>query len=369
MESVFAEGRELAERVGDVDGEIALHLGYATVLGFGGDIRGYHSIAREAAALVDDTVSRGAAAVALVMMEYSSRCLGPLRDASKFAEQALELSAGDPLMGVETAGFSVWSTMLQGSAESYSLRGRLDDARSRIAEAFEVVRSHDMPEPLVWSLFVSTRIADFSGDAAPAPRAAEARHNALEAVRIAEASGNHFLRVFGHRALATAHAIHGDWHGASTSVAEALAIARQHTGLEREGELLAELSRAQLGEGETELARATAEEAIACSRRQGSLFFECEGQLALARALRASPGQSAARAIEACLDRALELVRDSDAHVFEPQILEECARLAALCGDGAAASEGLGRARAAYSKIGATGHSARLAKELALGEL
>jgi hypothetical protein len=54
----------------------------------------------------------------------------------------------------------------------------------------------------------------------------------------------------------------------------------------------------------------------------------------------------------------------NDAGVFEPPILEERARLAALCGDGEAASEGLRRADAAYAEIGATGHTERLAQGL-----
>jgi class 3 adenylate cyclase/tetratricopeptide (TPR) repeat protein len=366
VEALFAEGLALAESAGDADGAIALHLGYAMVLGFGGDLRGYHSIARKAAALIDDSVSRGSAAISLVMLEYSARCLGPLREALDYGERAVELSADDPAIGVETAGFSVWGTMLQGSAESYTLLGRLDEARSRIAESFDVIRTHDMREPLVWALYVSTRIADYSGDAAPSPQAGEARRNALEAVRIAEASGNHFLHVFAYRSLGVAQLIHADWQDAATSLGEALAVARKHTGLEREGELLAELSRAQLGHGNTGLARATAEESIACSQRRGAAHFECQGQLALARALRADPGRSAADSIEACLDRALELVRESDARVFEPQITEERARLAALCGGGGAASEGLQRAHAAYTEIGATGHAERLARELGL---
>ena len=49
-----------------------------------------------------------------------------------------------------------------------------------------------------------------------------------------------------------------------------------------------------------------------------------------------------------------------------PRSLEERARLAALCGGGKAASEGLQRAHAAYTEIGATGHAERLARELGL---
>jgi hypothetical protein len=223
-----------------------------------------------------------------------------------------------------------------------------------------------MREPLVWTLWVAIRIADCSGDTAPASQAGEARRHALEAVRIADASGNHFLRVFAYRALGVAQLLHAEWQDAATSLGEALAVARKHTGRNLEGELLAELSRAQLGHGNSGLARATAEEAITWSQRQGAFHFECQGQLALARTLRADPGRSAARSIEACLERALELVRKSDAAVFEPQIVEERARLATLCGDAGAASEGLQRAHAAYAEIGATGHTERLARELGL---
>ena len=76
----------------------------------------------------------------------------------------------------------------------------------------------------------------------------------------------------------------------------------KHSGLEREGEFLAELSRAQLGHGNTGLARATAEEAIAWSQRQGAHHFECQGQLALARTLRADPGQQSKKKFLIYLD-------------------------------------------------------------------
>jgi hypothetical protein len=49
---------------------------------------------------------------------------------------------------------------------------------------------------------------------------------------------------------------------------------------------------------------------------------------------------------------------------IQPQIVEERARLAALCGDAGAASEGLQQAHAAYTEMGATGHTERLAREL-----
>ena len=128
--------------------------------------------------------------------------------------------------------------------------------------------------------------------------------------------------------------------------------------------MLALLSQAYLGANDVSRARARAEEAIARAQAQGTLFFECLAQLALARALRAEQGVSAGDAIETCLVRALELVRETAGRVLEPQIIEEQARLAALRGDATGAAAELQRAHEVYVEIGATGHAERLRKEL-----
>ena len=220
-----------------------------------------------------------------------------------------------------------------------------------------------MRDPLVWGLAVSSEIADWSGDTGLG--ADEVRRNALEAVRIAEQSGGHFMRVWAYRGLGMAHLLHGEWPEAAEVLEEALAMAReQRNGLEREANILAHLSRAYLGQCDALRARTTATQSIACAERQGALFFECAGQLALARALRADPGATAAKDFDACVIRALELVGETGGRALEPQIVEERARLAQLCGDRAGASEALQRARILYVEIGATGHAARLAKEL-----
>jgi adenylate cyclase len=366
MEALLADGIALAASFGDVGRAIAIHIGYANTLGFSGDIRGYRDAARKAAALVDDSVSRGAAATALVGMDYSSRCLGRFADALEFAEEIALLTEGDPSVGIETLGFSAWGQSAHARAESCASLGRLDEARTLVREALEITRSHDMRDPLCWALNTSVMITDWSGFTGPGRDADEARRRALEALEISDQSGSHFMRVWAYRGLGIAHLLHGDGSEAAEALEEALAIARtEQNGLEREADLLAHLARAYLNQGDAARARTAAEQSVVCAQRQGARFFECMGELERARALLAEPGASASREIEACLDHALALIAETGGRAIEPQVIEERARLAALRGDARATSEDLRRAHARYVEIGATGHAQRLARELA----
>ncbi len=365
VEQLFAEGRELAARSGDVDQAIAMSLGYAIMLGVGGDVRRYHEISRAAVDLIGASASPGTAAIALVGMSYSSLCLGRIRDALEFAERLTSLVGGDASAGIETAGFSGLDWSIQIRAWYRASLGCLDDARTLVREAIRLARSRDPGDVLTWSLGVTVEIAAYSGDGEASPRAQEARRYALEAVDIAERIGSPFVRSGAYRRLGLAHVLHHDWHSATEALEAALALARQHhTGLETEALILAQLSRAYVGAKDIVRARALAEQSIERARAQGALFFEVDGQLALAQALRAEQGAGAGDAIERCLDRALELVRQTEGQVLEPQIIEERARLAALRADDTMAAAELRRAHDLYVEIGAEGHAERLAEEI-----
>ena len=69
-------------------------------------------------------------------------------------------------------------------------------------------------------------------------------------------------------------------------------------------------------------------------------------------------------AIDAALTRATECVNETGARAYLPMVIEERARLARLTGDDAAAERELREAHRLYEEMGATGHAARLAKEL-----
>jgi adenylate cyclase len=367
-EQLFAEGRALARLSADADKAIGLYIGYAAVVGVGGDVRRYHEISREALDLIDASVSPGLTALLLVGMSYSSFCLGHLRDALEFAERVTSLLLeGDSNAGIETVAFSALDWSFQERGWLRALLGCLDDARALLREAIVRARSRDPGDVLAWSLGATAEISDWSGDSAAHPLAQEARRCALEAVDLAERMGNHAARVHAYRRLGVGHMLHSDWRAAAAVLEGALALARQHrTGLELESLILAYLSRAYLGTGDVARARATAEQAIERAGAQGARYFECLGWLALARALRAEQSATAGEEIERCLDRALELVNETEARAIEPQIIEERAHLAQLRGDDATAAADRQRAHALYVAIGATGHAERLAKEMGL---
>ncbi len=360
MDAILSEGLALA--AGDVNCTVDLHVGHSIAMGFAGDIRAYYDGARKAAALINDSVGDGSVATVLVASGYSSFCLGRLTNAHEFGQHAQQLAKGDASIGAENIGLSAWGWSLWMQARASAALGRLDEARTMHREALELARKYEMRQPLIWTLSLTAEIADWSGHLAPSREADEARQFAVEAVQIAEQHGGNFMRVFTKMSLGV-HLLHEDWAEAVNALEEALEAAHaQHNGLEREAAMLAYLARAYLGERDAPRARATAEQAIACAERQEARFFECQGQLVLAQALRADAGSGAAKEIEACLARALALVEETGGRALEPQIIEERGRLVTLQGDDGA--ETLRRAHALYIEIGATGHAERLAREL-----
>ena len=66
-----------------------------------------------------------------------------------------------------------------------------------------------------------------------------------------------------------------------------------------------------------------AERGIEFTRRMGLRTEECSARITLAKALRRQEDTGAATAIRAALARARDLVRETEAHVYEPMILEE----------------------------------------------
>ena len=361
-EAVFTEGRELADRARDVDKAIALCVGHGAILGFRGNLRRYLERAHEAVDLIDESTSRGPAAAALAFLSYASCMTGRLEEALQASERSLELARGHPDAGVETTGFSIWGTGLQQVGELLAYVGRLERSGELLREAIEVSRTHGLVEALSWALNVTADRLHLMGVTAPDDSAGDALRNASESVQVAERSGSPFSLAHAYRGLGSAHLINGHWDDAARTFEQAIAIARERSGLEREGQCLAQLSQAHLGANDPARAREFAVQAIACARDQGADLFQALAQLTMARALRAESGLGEADAIADCLDRARELVEQTGARTLEPQILEERARLAAL--SGADPSLELTRAQELYVETGATGHAQRLAREI-----
>jgi hypothetical protein len=93
---------------------------------------------------------------------------------------------------------------------------------------------------------------------------------------------------------------------------------------------------------------------------------EARAQLARARLLLRVEGPDAREEIEAALARALAVVQETGARVYEPELHEVRAELAGLLGEATDRDRELREAHRLYTEMGAAGHAERLAKELSL---
>ncbi len=102
------------------------------------------------------------------------------------------------------------------------------------------------------------------------------------------------------------------------------------------------------------------------ARRRGTKFYEGIAHITRARVLLRTEGATASGAIETDLNEAQTLVEETGGRSQQPFIHEERADLARLTGDDATHQRELREAHRLFTKMGATGHAERLAKELGL---
>jgi hypothetical protein len=121
-----------------------------------------------------------------------------------------------------------------------------------------------------------------------------------------------------------------------------------------------------LGRGELDRAEHEAQAAVAVAQAQHSRCDEIRAHLALAHTqFRRADAAALARA-EQALVRAQELIDETSAQAYQPEVHECRAHLARLRGDALAAQRELAEARRRYAEMGATAQAERLAKEAAL---
>jgi tetratricopeptide (TPR) repeat protein len=219
-------------------------------------------------------------------------------------------------------------------------------------------------ENLGWALGNLAFYAEASGTLA-SQELGDAGAAALEALRIADDLGSAFSRAVALAQRGLLHLLAGEWDLAEALYGDALDIMRsRRIRLETECLDLARLARAQLGNGKLAAARATAEEAVALARERGQRVWELIAQITFVDSLAAERGGKWRTMAEQALARAAELIQETQAHTYEPQIAEVRARLARASGDGAAAERHLRDAHRLYARIGASGHTQRVAAAL-----
>ncbi len=129
-----------------------------------------------------------------------------------------------------------------------------------------------------------------------------------------------------------------------------------------EAHLLAILARAYFGHGNVARARETAERAITVAQTRGNRVYEAIAWIELARALQASEAKD--EPVVDALGRAASLIHETGALLYAPEVHEPRAELARRHRDDRSRERELREAHRLSTEMGATGHAARLAREL-----
>jgi adenylate cyclase len=354
---VFAHGKALAERSGDLITRARLLYAYGSAIGIGpGRYREALAHLEEALALVENAGDLEHRVVLHQRLSYLHSLTGNPAETLVMTERGLALAKGDIELGAEWVGYSPCLLMLGMRARSLMLTGNLAEASSISERALRLaIESNDL-NAIVGSCTFASDAAVRLGDTEQALRFA------TRAIEAGERIGGVFFRVMSNCALAEALVEAGAWNEAMAAAQIGLEVAKRP--VDAELRLVAALARANLGAGHHDRARAAATEALALYERfPDSRFAGVIACVTAAHVLLRTGGASPEPI------RALELAESLAAAIpdrfHEARLRLERAELARLRGDEVARRELLREAQRLFTEMGAAGHAARIAEELA----
>jgi class 3 adenylate cyclase len=358
-DALFAEARALAERAGDLRSLALLMNFYGTIKGAQGDLRNCVASAIDSLRIAEqygDPVLTGALHD-LVIWAYA--LAGRLAAVPEAYSKAVTLLQSDPMAGIDFYGFSPLLSVNTAWLFSRVWMGHFDESETELTHALEIANLYRQLDVVCWLETASVLLARFAGGGAGS------LDHARRAVESAEKAGTAFSRVIAGWGLGMAHGLAGDWRGSVAALEDAVTLARERrTVLIFEPTFVAYLAESYLHAGEPQRARERAEEAVALALQRGTPTLEIDAQLALARVSRSADGLYARGPIEAALERALALIKDTGARGFEPHVRLERAELARLAGDEANRLHELREAQRLFTEMGAPIRAAEVAKEL-----
>ena len=159
-------------------------------------------------------------------------------------------------------------------------------------------------------------------------------------------------------------ALNSQWDESVGVLEEAVRAAISGANRMLEGWVRAELAEALLGRGELDRAEHEAQAAVTVAHAQHSRCDEVRANLARVRTQLRRADEAALARAEQALVRAQELIDETSAQAYQPEVHECRAHLARLRGQAPAARRELEEARRLYAEMGATAQVERLAKGL-----
>jgi adenylate cyclase len=338
--ALYAEGRDLADRRGDLGlrGLLDLVAGSASI--YAGDVVGGLEHYLAAADLAESTDDPDVRAALVSGPPFALSLLGPLPSAMEASDRLQAACGDDPERGARFLGYSVMARGLRVRADILSRAGRLKESAEVLDASLAIAGPRGDSDTLCWALPIRAQLAWFTGEHDDTVAVAR------QAVQRGEDTGNVLGLVLGLEGLALAHLAMGDPPAAIEACERALAEARARSGLNEEAGVLAVLATALVDNGDLDAATRAADEAVAKARERHTKVVECEALLSRAQVKRHTGDPTSTDDLSAALD----LVEQTGARTFEPFIREELGEL--------------DEARRLFDQIGATGHARRLAASL-----
>jgi class 3 adenylate cyclase/tetratricopeptide (TPR) repeat protein len=203
---VFAEGKAIAERTGDLATLALLYGGIGIAVGTcAGNVPEFVKLVTEGARLAPGIEDPNARVATATLPMYALYLAGRHEEALASLDEVLELTAEDSQLGagMVVANPHAWATSFR--AAPLIALGRFEEARRAIAEGSELCRRWDR-ESLGWTHTFPCALAVWGGERGGPEAVAHGR----QAVEIAEAIGDSFSRVVASAWLGLAHAAAGE---------------------------------------------------------------------------------------------------------------------------------------------------------------
>ena len=355
---VFADGKQAAEYLGDARPLIAMNASYGLARGFLGNVDEALALAQEAHRLAeevgDDELLVGSG------RGYWLAIAGRVYEATLDLDEVIERSRGRPELGRSTVGFSAhaWAHVFKGFV-LLPLAGRPREGLELMEEGLALAREYGDVESIGWAHGGVPSVRAWLRE--PADSLAHAR----EALSIAERLGSNFSRATAYSSLGLAHAARDEWEEADAALRRGLELLRDsRAGIHYEPLMLANLARVTLARGDAAGAVSEAAEAAELARHGGTPPYEVMARIELARALLEEGEPTAAERARSALEGAMELIRDTGAVLYEPDVHEQLADVAAAEGDNDARERHLREAHRLFTDFGAPARAEQVQAEL-----
>jgi len=362
IEALFAEGKDLAERIPDPRPRSLLQMGYVGYVGLSsGEVTRWVSAARESMRLAEASGDPGYRLAARAVLGNGLAVAGSPTESLELLDRCIAERPEDPLAGREINGMSPGIYAVLTRFWPLGLLGRLDEAEEAIRSGIELAREHG--EPVFSSLGLAFRVlhAEWSGETDTT--LADAR----EGLEIAGRHGAPYFVAFALGSLGDALRLEQRHPEALETYQRTVDLIRsKRVGVQWKPHVVGgqALAHSALGNHDKaiEQARSALEESLSGGNRRAEDFV----RLSLARVLLATGDRGLHDEVERTVERAEACCQETGMRLHRPCLLELRAALAERRGSPQEAIRRVREAQRLFAEMGATGHAERLARELGL---